>query len=168
MKIKYMYLFVNKKITKTHIKMTRLLFMQGNAEATNLNSESKKTVFQIETYSSQLYDLMEGLLLPQTSLCSLKVEKITESSKYPWRGCCHEITRATGFVVLPSQSLYFRGRVQIVPRGQSSQICPQGSCAHRQLGALLGFCPHFQDNIHSLRGCSHSSVEWSPQVHLSP
>lgn len=52
MKIKYMYLFVNKKITKTHIKMTRLLFMQANAEARNLNSDSKKTIFQIETYSS--------------------------------------------------------------------------------------------------------------------
>ena len=44
-KIKYMYLFVNKKITKTHIKMTRPLFMQGNVEAKGLSSDSKKAIF---------------------------------------------------------------------------------------------------------------------------
>ena len=45
MNIKYMYLFVNKKITKTHIKMARLLFMQGNEEATNLKLWFKENYF---------------------------------------------------------------------------------------------------------------------------
>lgn len=76
--------------------------------------------------------------------------------KYPWRGCCHEITRATGFVVLPHRACISVGGSRLFPEDRVPRYALRALVLNSlELSGILS--SHFKDNIHSL-GVAHILV----------